>query len=147
MGHMIPQTIPNPSREPVTDGMVCHIADKWGVAPVLVDRLVSSQAELPFDIWIFSGSRSRSHQASVSRTPFEDTTHADTNLDGCPRDASGADVQPVSPGVRLDPASVALMGSAFVRHGLRWGGGASVEPSGIPVGVERWHVDLGPRIA
>lgn len=142
---MIPERIPNPRTTPISDLVVCELAGDWGISPALAMKLVLAQEELPFDLWIFSGARTRATQDRVSSTPFETSTHADHDATGCPRLATGADVQPVSPGVRSVPAAVAQMGAAFVRQGLRWGGGAPVGDDGIPVGVERWHVDLGPR--
>lgn len=121
------------------------MAATWQIDERLADRLSRAQQELPFDLWIFSGSRSRSEQERVSTTPFARSTHADRREDGCPRLATGADVQPILPGIRLSTPAVAQMGAAFVRAGLRWGGGADVDEVGIPVGNERWHVDLGPR--
>jgi len=130
--------------------VICALAERWGLLPELAERIIASRKELPFDIWIFSGSRSRSTQREVSRTAFDVSTHSDEESNGCPRLSTGADVQPTDIANRVDFATVAQMGSAFVRAGLRWGGGAPVErledanPGG-PVGVERWHVDLGPR--
>lgn len=147
---MIPQRLPNPFSDPTTPTQVCAIADRWGLDPNVVDRLIAARGEVPFDLWIFSGSRSEGHQRSVSSTPFDSSTHADVDLDGCPRLATGADVQPVDIANRLDLVTIAQMGAAFTRAGLRWGGGAPVgdlssDEPGFPVGVERWHVDLGPR--
>lgn len=141
----VPEKIPNPRVTPISDVVICELANDWGLSPSLALKLVQAQEELPFELWIFSGARSPSEQAAVSSTPFERSTHADRFSEECPRWATGADVQPVSPAVRLSGAAVAQMGAAFVRQGLRWGGGAPVGDDGIPVGNERWHVDLGPR--
>lgn len=144
---MIPERIPNPRSEEISDVVVCELANDWGIHPSLAFKLVNAQGSLPFDLWIFSGARTPETQSRVSETPYELSTHAGTYANGCPRLATGADVQPVSPGVRLSNAAVAQMGAAFVHQGLRWGGGAPVGDDGIPVGNERWHVDLGPRDA
>lgn len=142
---MLPQRVPNPKRDLVTPGTVCEIADRWKVRPNLIHKVVQAQGDLPFDLWIFSGARSREHQEEVSDTPFEISTHANRDRTGCPRLATGVDVQPVSPGVRAIKAAVAQMGAALTLRGLRWGGGAPVDDTGVPVGNEAWHVDLGPR--
>lgn len=142
---MIPQRLPNPRVDLVTPEDICQLAQRWKISTRLASRIVKAQGTLPFDLWIFSGARSREHQEGISGTPFEVSTHADEDERGCPRLATGADVQPVSPGIRLIGAAVGQMGAAMVMAGLRWGGGAPVGPDGIPVGNERWHVDLGPR--
>lgn len=142
---LIPSRLPHPKRDLVTPETVCRIAQKWRVKPLLVHKVIEAQGDLPFDLWIFSGARAREKQEEISGTPFDVSTHADTGRDGCPRLATGVDVQPVSPGIRVINAAVAQMGAAMVLRGLRWGGGAPVTDAGIPVGNERWHVDLGPR--
>lgn len=143
---MIPVSVPHSSSGRLVDtAWLCEVADELGVEYELVRRLTQARHFLPFDLWIFSGARSAAEQARVSELPFARSTHADTDAAGCARLATGADVQPVSPGVRVDKTSVLMMGAEFVRAGLRWGGGAPVDDIGIPVGVERWHVDLGPR--
>ena len=142
---MIPSPVPNPREDVDWHAKMCTIAERWGLDSDLARRIVEAQAEIPFDLWIFSGARDSFKQAQVSRTPFHLSTHADTDERGCPRLSTGADVQPSSPAIRKMPMAVAQMGAAFVRHGLRWGGGAPVGDDGIPVGNERWHVDLGPR--
>lgn len=141
---MFPERIPNPRRERVSDVVICELAHDWGIAPNLALKLTRAQEMLPFDLWIFSGSRTRAEQSRYD-LEFDRSTHADHDSRGCPRLATGADVQPVSPGIRSSGAAVAQMGSAFVHVGLRWGGGAPVGDDGIPVGNERWHVDLGAR--
>lgn len=140
----LPERIPNPSREPISELVICELAHDWGIRPELASRIVTVQGELPFDIWIFSGARSRKEQANYGLA-FDRSTHADHDATGCPRLATGVDMQPVSPGVRLSRPAVAQLGAAAVRAGLRWGGGAPVDDVGIPVGNERWHFDLGPR--
>lgn len=142
---MIPRRVPNPRTDAVTRATICQLADRMGVSPELLDRLTHAQAQLPFELHIFSAARSRDHQARVSSTPFDRSTHADEDTRGCPRLATGVDVQPVQAGIRQSGAAVAQMGAAFVHAGLRWGGGAPVGADGIPVDNERWHVDLGPR--
>jgi len=107
----LPQRLPNPRTDPVTLDDVCAIADRWGLHGLLVDKLIRAQQELPFDLWIFSGARTAERQEAVSSTPFALSTHADTDADGCPRKATGADVQPVSSAVRASGAAVAQMGA------------------------------------
>lgn len=138
---MIPQKVPNPRVEPVDP---CSFADRWGLDLELAGRIISAAADLPFDVWIFSGSRSQSLQEDISDTPFAVSTHANRE-NGCDRLSTGADVQPVELLNRVDLVVVAQMGAALFRQGLRWGGGARVGSDGIPIGDERWHVDLGPR--
>ena len=127
----------------------CLLADKWGIEDRLAEGIIQAQGLLPFDIWIFSGSRSRSQQADLEErgrptAPFAASTHADVDRGGCPRLATGADVQPVSPAIRADLSQQALFGSEMTRAGLRWGGRPPPHPfPGIP--VDKWHVDLGPR--
>lgn len=146
---MIPRRIPNPRTEPVDAGIICAIANKWGVQPLLIHRLTEAQRMLPFDLWIFSGARDREEQEALrdepgsQAAPFELSTHADTDERGCPRLATGADVQPADAGIRVITAAVAQMGMAVTLAGLRWGGGSPVDEAGIP--SDRWHVDLGPR--
>lgn len=142
---MIPVGVPNPSRDAVTRADICSLAERLQVSPELIDRVVTAAARVPFDLWIFSGARTRAHQEAISNTPFDLSTHADTDARGCRRLATGVDVQPRAPGIRLSSAAVAQMGAAMVHAGLRWGGGAPVGDDGIPIGNERWHVDLGPR--
>jgi len=152
---VIPQRVPNPFSEPVDESMVCAIANRWGLEPVLVDRLIEARNILPFDISIFSGRRELEHQRNVSGTAFDRSTHASHDAGGCERLATGADVQPTSPGNRVTRAPnpeaalflpVAQFGAAVMRSGLRWGGGAALNPrTGFPEGNEVWHVDLGPR--
>lgn len=142
---MLPSTIPNPNAEHITMEGLCRLADRWGTSPDLMRRVIRARGQLPFDIWIFSGARTREQQEAASMTPFDLSTHADTDRLGCPRIATGIDLQPVSPAVRQDLPSVALLGGEMVRQGFRWGGGAPVGPDGIPQGDERWHFDLGRR--
>lgn len=142
---MIPVRVPNPFSEPVSVEQTCRIAERLQIQPILLFKLIRAQQEIPFDLHVFSGARSRRHQERISATPFDRSTHANETPDGCARLATGVDVQPVSPGIRSSAAAVAQMGAAFTRQGLRWGGGAPVDDTGIPVGNERWHVDLGPR--
>jgi hypothetical protein len=142
---MLPSPIPNPREEVDAREKACALAEQWGITSDLALRLMEAQAEIPFDLWIFSGARDEFQQARVSRTPFHNSNHATMDWRGCPRLATAADVQPSSPAIRAMPMAVAQMGAAFVRHGLRWGGGAPVGDDGIPVGNERWHVDTGPR--
>lgn len=142
---MIPQRIPNPFVEPISNDLVCAIAARWTVEPDLVTRLIMARFDMPFDVWIFSGARSMTKQAAVSKTPFNVTTHADAFANGCARLATGVDAQPTELANRVDLVVVAQMGAAWTRQGLRWGGGAPAGSDGIPEGVERWHVDLGSR--
>jgi len=142
---VIPQRVPNLRVEPFDMAQLCAMASAWGVAPTLVDKVVKAASTLPYDLWIFSGSRGREHQTEISATPFDESTHADEDANGCARLATGLDVQPISPGVRVSLTDVAQMGAAMVLQGLRWGGGAPFDDTGFPVGNERWHVDLGPR--
>lgn len=142
---VIPQRVPSRRVEPVSAEVVCAMANRWGVDTRLILGVVNAASTLPYDVWIFSGSRSREHQEEISETPFDRSTHAEEGANGCPRLATGLDVQPVSPGVRLSLPDVAQMGAAMVLQGLRWGGGAPFDDTGFPVGNERWHVDLGPR--
>lgn len=139
----LPETLPDALAATPAD--VCAFADRWGVEPALMLRAIQAAGDVPFDVWIFSGARSATEQSRLSPTPFSVSTHADHDAQGCPRLATGIDMQPVSPGVRLSSAAVAQLGAAAVFRGLRWGGGAPVGDDGIPVGVERWHFDLGPR--
>lgn len=143
----IPSKIPNPRTEPGWALRVCELAESWQVEPILLHKIALAQAELPFDLHLFSGARTRAHQERISSTPFDISTHANEDAMGCPRLATGVDVQPALPGVRVIDSAAAQMGAAFVHQGLRWGGGADVEETGIPEGNERWHVDLGPRHA
>lgn len=140
-----PQRIPNPVRVFVSTEAICDLAERWGISFDLAYRLTTAAGELPFDLWIFSGARTPDEQSGLQSIDFNISTHADRDARGCPREATGADVQPISIGVRESPMAVAQMGAAFVRAGLRWGGGAPVDDTGIPIGNERWHVDLGPR--
>lgn len=142
---MIPTTVPNPFEESVSVEQVCEIAALWGLDPRLVGKVIAGRGRIAFDVWIFSGARDRETQEGVSNTPFDRSTHADSDAFGCPRLATGVDVQPVSPALRLSDVVVAQFGAAMVISGLRWGGGAPVTETGIPVGKERWHFDLGPR--
>jgi hypothetical protein len=147
---VIPERIP--SSDDLGDGVewaraVCELAQRWQVDAQLLYAIAHAQAALPFRLHIFSGSRTAEEQRRLSSTPFALSTHADHDQAGCPRNASGVDVQPILPGVRASRAAVAQMGAAFVLRGLRWGGGAPVDSEGIPVAPEMWHVDLGPRVA
>jgi len=150
---LIPQRVPNPRVELLDGTDVCRFAERWGLEPLLAGRIIVAAGELPFDLWIFSGTRGEHSQEDVSETPFDLSTHADRDRFGCERLSTGADVQPVELLNRTDLVVVAQMGAAFFRAGLRWGGGARVggldssEGPGSPVGVERWHVDLGARAA
>ncbi len=142
---MIPQRVPNPASELVGIEEVCALASRWGIMVDLAWAVVRAQGELSFEIWIFSGSRDREHQEAISSTPFDRSTHADQEVNGCPRLSSAVDVQPISPAMRIDDVLTAQMGAALTRQGLRWGGGAPSDDRGIPVANERWHVDLGAR--
>lgn len=127
---------------------MCAVADRWGIDPVLSWKLMLTAAKLPFDIQIFSGARTREQQEQLERegrptAPFDVSTHADETASGCPRRATGADVQPIDGGVRVIRAAIAQLGAAAVSAGLRWGGGSPVQADGIP--SDFWHFDLGPR--
>ncbi len=139
----VPQRVPNPKAEPTNPDV---LARRWGIECDLARRIIQARGEIAFELWIFSGARTRAQQEAVSGTPFSISTHANSDAGGtCARLATGADVQPSSPAMRTN-IFAAQMGAAMVRAGLRWGGGASVDPTtGIPKGNERWHVDLGSR--
>ncbi len=59
---MIPSVVPNPASELVTQEEICELAARWGVAPLLVAAVVRARRDIPFDLWIFSGARSRELQ-------------------------------------------------------------------------------------
>lgn len=145
---MIPEKVPHEDElgdDAAYERAICELANRWGLSPELVWWIARAQAALPFRLHIYSGARTATEQQRISSTPFSLSTHADRDRMGCARLATGVDVQPILPGVRASRAAVAQMGAAFTLRGLRWGGGAPVDSEGIPVGNERWHVDLGPR--
>lgn len=132
----------------------CALADRWGLTGDLATRLVFLA-----DRWkslglgaliIFSGRRSRTQQGALGRqgrpaAPFSTSTHADEDLEGCPRFSTGADVKPAT--ITDEPISRAGLINAFhalaESMGLRAGGGSALDTFGNPTDWQ--HLDLGPR--
>lgn len=125
----------------------CALSHKWLLEPDFAIRLAGAFQEIRFflantDVWIISGRRSREDQAAIDGSaPFELSTHADTDRNGCPRLSTGVDFW-VS--VFATNNVKATVGSILHRQGLRWGGGSPPDPAtGIP---SDWnHVDTGRR--
>lgn len=119
---------------------ICLLSSKWRVDPIVMYRLSLGCRRLSFGIEIISGYRTEEEQNALRdqgrpTAPNDQSTHL-----SCP--ATGVDVRMVG----MTPTNVtkALLGSAMMEAGLRWGGGSKVDPeTGIP---SDWnHFDLGPR--
>lgn len=156
---MIPQRVPGTLD---SQQAVCEFAGKWMLSYELAFRLQKMQElfEVGF-LMIISGYREPQHQLDMIKSG--DATLAPEKSTHCSCPATGADLEPqLGPAgfflpawagplyfgiVHLDPTEQvkALMGSAAVHAGLRWGGGAAVDRNGIPIKNEWRHVDLGPR--
>lgn len=141
----IRETVPGPRALPWTQEQLCAFAARWQIEPDLARRLQMMAQELPYEVQMISGARSRAQQEALDdagrpAAPFELSTHANERADGCPRLATGADL---SPTIAHDDYVRALFGRAAVLAGLRWGGGSPVDDRGFPSDWQ--HVDLGPR--
>lgn len=117
----------------------CQLATHWLIAEQLARALVEMTRELAFPLRINSGYRTAEQQQQLREqgrptAPDNLSTHLT-----CP--ATGADVEPA---IAHTNYTIAEMGAAGVKQGLRWGGGSPTDPeTGIP---SDWvHFDLGPR--
>lgn len=137
----IPALVPDSTE--LESGQVdfCDWVAEWGIDPDLGRGLVAMQDELPFQIEIFSGYRTQAQQDALRDEGRPAADEETSNHRVFPSRA--ADVRPrlaVTNNVK------AHLGAAGFRAGLRWGGGAPVDPeTGIPVRGEWAHFDLGPR--
>ena len=133
--------------QPLRDGDdVCQLADRWGIAIRLADKLLVLAREAPdLGLMIISGLRSCEEQMALAAAgrPAADcdrSTHV-----ACP--ATGADLwttaSPIDVSGRLNRPIVARFGAAVRFVGLRWGGGSEINAWGAPTDWN--HVDLGPR--
>jgi len=134
---MIP--IPVPQAELLDDGG-CALARRLKTDLRVVQKVIMAQRELPFRLQITSAWRSEEHQRRLKEQGYPAADPSVSNHCSCP--STALDLTPV--GVTATDYVKALMGAAFRRAGLRWGGGSPVDPeTGIP---SDWvHVDLGPR--
>ena len=142
----LPELLPSRTDAPMSTETLCTTASRWGIDPVLLQRLQLVSRQVPFPVSIISGARSRELQERLRyegrpAADYNRSTHAATDANGCFRLATGADVRL---GIGVTNAVKAEFGRAAVMSGLRWGGGSPVDPeTGIP---SDWnHVDLGPR--
>lgn len=121
----------------------CALARGWGLDEDFAIRLSRAILTLhPMEVTVISGQRSQSLQESLEgAAPFDVSTHANVDRNGCPRLSTGADLR-IS--VFPNNNAKATFGAAMVRQGLRWGGGSPIDPqTGIP---SDWnHIDAGRR--
>jgi hypothetical protein len=137
----IPALVPDSTELQTGQVDFCEWIAEWGIDPVLGRGLVAMQDELPFQIEIFSGYRTKASQDALRDAGRPTADEDRSNHRTFP--ARAADVRP-----RLFATNnvKATLGAAAFRAGLRWGGGAPVDPeTGIPINGEWRHVDLGPR--
>ena len=136
--------------QPITvDSDPCDLVWRWRIDERLARKLIAMVRASEFahiGLSIISGARTfeQQRQLELEGRPAADwhrTTHADRDLNGCPRLSTGVDVRP---GLAAVPEVKVALGRAATFAGLRWGGGSSVDPqTGIP---SDWnHLDLGPR--
>jgi hypothetical protein len=131
---MIPELI-----EPMAEGTVCHLVEKWRISRELAESLVYLARNLPFGLQIISGYRSEEEQEKLREEGRPTAPPGRSTHTSCP--ATGADLMPVAhpaDQIKLEMGRVARLA------GLRWGGGSPIhEKTGIP---SDWnHFDLGPR--
>lgn len=117
----------------------CGLAKKWLISQKVAGQLVWMASQLPFEIRIISGFRSRESQEDLIKegkpaAPVGLSTHC-----SCP--ATGVDLL-----VNVHPADQIKIefGRVAQLAGFRWGGGSPADPvTGIP---SDWnHLDLGRR--
>jgi len=129
-----------------TDQDPCKVADEWGLDDALSQAIWSLATiwvfiEVPWLRWpirIISGLRTVQHQLDLDNplaAPWQLSTHT-----SCP--ATGVDLD--MPGASDD--DWLALGRLWERKGGRWGGGAPRDARGLPIGAERHHFDLGPRM-
>jgi len=131
---LIPQTFD-------ADTDPCAISARWTIALELAKRLVLMARSIPGGLVIFSGFRTEAQQDHLRRDgrPAADNDKS-THL-SCP--ATGADVKFAVGGANAEVQSRVQFGLAANLAGLRWGGGSTVDDTGVP---SDWnHLDLGPR--
>jgi len=131
-----------PVREAITLDDYCAIAARWQVDEATMLRVAIAAAdyleETRGTIQIISGYRSTAEQNALRSSGRPAAANDRSTHLSCP--ATGVDV---SLGFAPTRAQIATWGRLAVFAGLRWGGGGSVDPGGIP---DDWqHVDMGPR--
>lgn len=133
-----------PEREGLSGKDPCELAERWGVDPDVMTRLVISaeqfEAETAQAVQIISGYRTAAEQKALGRSgrptaPDELSTHR-----SCP--ATGVDV---NLGTLPIVVQKHIWGRILMLNGLRWGGGSDLDDDLIPSDWQ--HLDRGPRAA
>jgi len=132
-----------PARELLLESDPCTLAEKWGVALDVMERVWQTAESFTaatggIRVYIISGFRSEAEQRRLSRqgrptAPDNLSTHR-----SCP--ATGVDI---SLGLLASEFMKVTWGRLALINGLRWGGGGPVEENLIP--LDWRHVDRGPR--
>jgi len=135
------ETLPGPFDPQPDIEAICGFAGRHGLSYALAAGLFRMARGLEFGIRIISGARTRAQQAE-HQLDFDRSTHSNEDRLGCPRLATGADLDPI---IGVTNIVKARMGVEALAAGLRWGGGAPIDDIGIPVDPEWRHVDLGAR--
>lgn len=131
-----------PDREVITASDPCVLSSTWGVEQEVMRRVFrAAQLYTNFTrspVWIISGARTRMEQLQLGRSGRPTAPDSVSTHRTCP--ATGVDI---SLGVFPSRDKKLFWGQMVESNGLRWGGGSSLDPDGIP---EDWqHVDRGPR--
>ena len=133
-----------PEREIILDSDPCTLAQKWGVALDVMERVWKAAEQFAIEtggikVRIISGWRSAAEQRRLSgqgrpTAPDDLSTHR-----SCP--ATGVDIaiQPLT----SEFLKVTWGRAAFI-NGLRWGGGGPFDPKNL-IPLDWRHVDRGPR--
>ena len=145
----IPSTLPTAMQPPLTQKEECGVASRWNVSYELIHRMVHMSQKLPWQFQIISGARSEESQQSLRQqgrpaASFDRSTHADRNVDGSKRFATGVDIRAL---IFVTPTMKRHLMYLSRISGLRMGGGSPVNRTGIEQGIPSdWnHFDLGPR--
>ena len=135
-----------PARELITDSDPCTLAEKWGVALDVMERVWQAAERFTMEtgglrVWVISGWRSAAEQRRLSRQGRPTAPDALSTHRSCP--ATGVDI---SLGLLASEFMKVTWGRAALVAGLRWGGGGPVDPKNL-IPLDWRHVDRGPREA
>lgn len=133
-----------PPHEFITDADECALAQRWGVDPDTMRRVVLSAQDYEQEtqgqrVSIISGFRTALEQRQLGRqgrptAPDDVSTHR-----SCP--ATGVDI---SLGFGVPAFQKSMWGRIVLINGLRWGGGGPTDPDTL-IPLDWRHVDRGPR--
>jgi len=131
-----------PERDVITDWEPCDLAEKWGIDPRVMEKLLLSaqdfEAETRSTVRIISGYRTKAQQLILKGSGRPTAPDAVSTHRSCP--ATGVDVNIGNLPVVTQKH---IWGRILFMNGLRWGGGSKLDEDLIPLDWQ--HVDAGPR--